>query len=62
MARYTVTYARTVVMQTIIEADSPENIADDGTLPEVYDGLDIPPHVQDVTDDAYVWDVEPLDD
>lgn len=59
MARFKVTWARVVIMETVVDADSADDIVDDGTLPPVYPH-GRPAHVRDVVDDEHIWEIEPL--
>ena len=54
-------YARVVLLETTVQAATEDDIKDDGTLPDVYDGIPIeslPPHVEDVQDYEHIWNIE----
>lgn len=60
MQRFKVRYARTVIMETVIERPDEDAVVDDGSLPGVYpDGFMPPAHVVDIQDDENVWSVTP---
>ena len=57
---FRVRYARVVIMETDVEAESEEDVKDSG-LPGVYEGIPIesvPPHVEDVQDYEHIWEIE----
>lgn len=60
MAKFTVRYARVVIMETEVEADCEDDVKDEG-LPSVY-GEEIPDHVEEVVDYEEIWEVTPADE
>lgn len=60
--KFRVRYARTVYLETIVEADSEDEIKDDGSLPSVYTDIPtemIPAAVNRVEDYDWCWEVNP---
>jgi hypothetical protein len=59
--RFKVRYARVVLMETVVEAESEDDVRDEG-LPGVFHGIPtemIGKHVDDVQDYEHVWEVTP---
>lgn len=63
MKKFRVRYARIVVLETVVEAESEGQVKDDGRLPSVYDGIPtemIPAAVDSVDDYEFIWEVDEL--
>ena len=59
LKKFRVRYARVVIMETDVEAESEEDVKDSG-LPEVYEGIPtemIPSHVDDIVDYEHIWEI-----
>jgi hypothetical protein len=59
--RFKVRYARVVLMETVVEAESEDDVRDEG-LPGVFHGIPtemVGRHVDDVQDYEHVWEVTP---
>ena len=64
MKKFRVRYARIVVLESVVEAESEDRVKDDGRLPSVYDDIPtetIPAAVDSVDDYEFIWEVEELD-
>ena len=61
--RFLVTYARTVIMEKIVEARYEDEIRDEG-FPGVYDAQKqlnyAPEHVRDIMDDETIWEIQEI--